>query len=317
MRLEVRRRVDDPAGWASVLAVSGHVPAAYTPSMVDYQAAYHDLSDLSMVIEDGGVPVATWVLGVKDGSPVSSGGPVFPPLFVTAAQDRTRKKVIDNCLDALAVLSATLERPSWAGEEVVTDGLSLWHRRIAERGAAVSVGYGLFTDLSWQLEALRLNVRKSYRPLLGKADLWQIDVHGPELTAETWDECRELHRAAAGRTTRSRETWDLQLRAAQAGEAFVVTLRADGPLVGFALFHHSRHEALYASAAYDRTLEDQGLPLGHVSLWRAIEHAKGLGLRWLHLGQRVYGPGKEATISLFKAGFATHTFARLRTETPV
>jgi len=319
MPFDVRPRADDAEGWASVLASSGHAPAAYASTMIDYQAAYHGLTDLSMTIRDGGSLVGAWVLGVGEGVPVSSGAPAGPPLFVTAAQERSRKRVIDACLDTLALLCATLGRPSWTGEEIVgPGGLSLWHRRLAERAAAVTVGYELFADLSWRLDALRLNVRKSYRPLLGKADLWRVEVLGPELAPETWDECRELHRMVAGRTTRPRETWDLQFRAISAGEGFVVTLReAEDMLIGYALFHHSRHEALYASAAYDRGLEAQGLPLGHVSLWRAIEHAKGLGLRSLRLGERVYGPGKEATISLFKEGFATHMFPRFRTETPV
>lgn len=224
-------------------------------------------------------------------------------------------------LDALA---GELNLTQWQGTQSPRDqGLDLWHRTVVERSAQCRVGHELYVDLSLDVEMIRGNFRKSYRPLIHKGQkLWKTCTYVKEVPSDTFSEFRELHRKVAGRVTRPIETWNIQEQAIRSGEAFLVTLRnSDDEMVGGGLFHVSKDEGAYAIGAYDRNLFD--LPLGHVVQMAAIEQMKQLGLRWYFLGNRSY-PGdirpptdKELSISHFKEGFATHLFAQFQTLVPV
>jgi len=207
--LDLTPRTAEPAAWGAVLAGAAYVPVGYVPSMVDYQTAYHGLTDLSAVIRLEGRPIAAWPVGL--GEQVSTnGGPVWPPLCVNALTERQRKQVVKGCLDALGALARSLGQESWLGEEIVgPSGASLWHRNLMERGASLRVEHELFADLSEQLSALRLALRKSYRTLVEPTGgRWAVDaISGPDVSATGfWERFRELHEEVSGRVTRSRAT---------------------------------------------------------------------------------------------------------------
>ncbi len=318
------------ADWDHVLESASYSPVAYTRSMVAYQSAYiaeivDAFVDLSMILYHENKPVAVWPLNMRlsEGAWTcgSNEGAVYPPLFVQGISEKTRKGLINNCLDVLDELCRKTEQHFWKGmESVFTDGAGQWHLKVMERGGKIHrVSHDLFVDLSMGLEQIKSNMRKSYKSLLNMGHkLWQTSIFD-KVDHEVFTEFRQLHYQVAGRATRSIETWDLQEQAINRGEAFLVILRNEsGVLVGGGLFHISKTEGMYAVGVYDRNLFDK--PLGHIVQMKAIEHMKTLGLRWHKLGERFY-PGdstkpseKELSISHFKEGFATHMFLRLHIE---
>jgi FemAB family protein len=239
--------------------------------------------------------------------------PVRPPLLCASLPDRVEKRLVSECFELLAALASRLGVTELTTVECPRDGrFGLFHQAQMERGARITTTHMLAVDLGLDLESIRGNFRKSFRPLVTKGlATWSSDVVGGTRTP-VWEEFQTLHREVAGRITRGIETWDLQHEALARGEAFLVSLRDKSTrrLVGAGYFNVSRTDGLYSVAAYDRSLFQ--LPLGHVVQYRAIEHMKSLGLGWYWLGARPF-PGdepvpseKESQIAAFKQGFATH-----------
>ena len=321
------------AAWLDVSAAAAYTPVLSTPAWIAYQQAYlrgasPDCEVADLVVRHDRRPVACWSLvltadatGLHIRAPE---GPVRPPLLAADVTPPLRKRIEKACITAIEHLCRGLGRENWEGAQSPRHAsLDGWHATLMERGASCRLRHELYVDLSRPLGDIRAGFRKSYRPLIGKGlRLWRVERHVGSVPPEVFAEFRNLHVRVAGRVTRGIETWNLQEQAIRAGEAFLIVLRdAAGAMVGGGLFHVSRDEAVYAVGAYDRDLFDQ--PLGHVVQMAAIEEMKTLGLKWYLLGVRQYPAdeprpaAKELSISQFKDGFASHTFAEMRTICPV
>ena len=117
---------------------------------------------------------------------------------------------------------------------------------------------------------------------------------------------RDFHRAVSGKATRDDRTWELQFEMVREGESYAVLGRLAGRLAAATLVTHGSRSAYYGVGIYDRELMAQGKPIGHASVFRAILHARSLGLREFLLGEvTVRGDQKADNIAQFKKGFAT------------
>lgn len=179
------------------------------------------------------------------------------------------------------------------------------------------LGEVAWADLSLPESGLRGAMRKSYKSLvnwgLRHMTFTLVDRSRPDQDA--FREMRDFHRTVAGRATRSDRTWDLQFEMIQAGEAYALLGRLEGRLAAATYVSHGSRIACYGVGVYDRALMGAGTPVGHASLFRAILHARGLGLREFHLGEvGTTGDGKLDNIALFKKGFATGIRAEPRVE---
>jgi len=323
---------ESPDEWDAVLENCEYVPVMYLSSFINYQAEYmtgavDEHLDMSLIIYHDRKPVAVWPLCIYRRKSVwklgSNAGQICSPLFIKDLAEKTQKKVIDKCLSIIEILSRNIGQMSWQSTEVIdAKGAGLWHRKIMDKGASITVSHELYVDLSKSLEEIRNNIRKSYKSLLTLGDrLWRIDVIDQD-NPKVFNEFRELHYRVAGRVTRSLSTWKLQEEAIAQKQAFLITLRDEqGNLVGGGLFYISASEGLYAVAAYNRELFDK--PLGHIVQMRAIETMKKLGIRWYKIGARPYAGDvleptlKELSIGKFKEGFATHVYFCTQLDCPV
>jgi FemAB family protein len=280
----------------------------YTPTFVRYQESYFFAEDASLIIEHDRRPVAVLPLAVYEGNLTSNGGDILPPLMVAGLPEKVEKKIVADCLRHVDAECLRIEQALWRSTEIVRqEGLSLWHRRLRERGARVAEPTTeLFVNLAWPAERIRANIRKSYRSLIEQGKKEYSATLGVNILP-----LKRLHLEVAGRVTRPDTTWEAQQGAIDAGEAFCVyLLDKDENPVGGALFHRSRDEGLYAVGVYRRDLHDK--PLGHLVQAFAIEHMQRLGLKWYHLGARPYEANeKELQIAHFKEGWATHSYPRL------
>ncbi|KAB2928679.1 MAG: GNAT family N-acetyltransferase [Dechloromonas sp.] len=250
-------------------------------------------------------------------SSICFGESSFNTLFPRDASAKTIKSIVTRC----HALAAAFTGGAYACLELffATLGLSEWYLKAVRASAVATIVREIFIDLGMYVPKIRTAFLRRYKPLILMGE-WLSSVTVCRNTpAEVRDEFRSLHREAAGRGTRSPESWLRQHEAIIAGSAFFVYLRdADGRMVGGGLFHVSRDEGLYAVGAYDRALFDK--PLGHLVQSHAVNEMKRRGLKWYKIGASAY-PGdsprpsdKEIAISHFKQGFATHHFAALRFE---
>jgi FemAB family protein len=321
--LDATFRSLDPAGWEAASAALAYMPVLYSRHSLAYQQAYHAQAgglwaDLSIVLRHNDRAVGVWPATLAehngDTSVSSQGLPILPPLFAADTPAKIRKSLTGTILKALEGLCAAFNIKHWASQILFDGGsaasLGEWHHQIMTHGGRGQVLCDLYVDLSLDIEDIRKHFRKSYKPLISLGlRTWAVEIVSSR-NEEAWQAFKALHRKAAGHSTRSDHTWDLQLEAIAADEAFMVALRdRSGDMVGAGFFAITPHEASYSVGAYNRNLFDK--PLGHVVQQAAIEEMKRRGLRWYHIGRRPYPnevpapTKKELSIGEFKQGFAT------------
>lgn len=319
--LTVKPMADNLSDWSFVIHNTEYAPVAYLQNYVEYQNLYIETSadtffDLSVVIYYADKPIAIWpiALWLRQDKWIcgSNAGEVCAPCFSKDCSEKNKKVIIDQCIEFVEVLCKLSRVTEWkSSESVGLQGVSVWHRKIMEKGAKLQVTHEVCADLTYSMEQLRKNMRKSYKSLFNMGEkLWKITIY-EEMDQDVFNEFRELHYSVAGRVTRSIATWKSQEKAISDKDAFLVILRNDeNVMVGGGLFYISQNEGLYAVGVYKRELFD--LPLGHIVQLKAIERMKYKGVQWYKIGARPYSGDmnnptqKEIAIGYFKEGFSTH-----------
>ena len=291
---------------------------------VEYQKSYFQnfsQQDLSLVFyRKNGKPCGLAPLCIREHENecfiASAGLSIEPIQFIMNLSNAEQKRLSKSFLRALISYSSSLgvrEFKCNAYSEQFTDAINGWHTSCAELADAVNIQHQAYVDLTEDLETLRVSFRKSYRPLIKKAEkLWESKILGSgEIRQSDWVEFKQLHFMAAGnRQTRSDNSWDVQFSQILEGNAFLIALHdQQRRMVGGGLFTFTKDQGMYSVAAYDRSHFDK--PLGHLVQWLAIKEFKRLGMKSYILGDRPYPSDtptptdKEINIGLFKEGFAT------------
>ena len=187
-----------------------------------------------------------------------------------------------------------------------------------ERADKDFITYQLAIDLQQSIESIKLDFRKSYKPLVNKGlKDWDVRVC-EENVDEVFEEFKDLHFEAAGKQTRSKESWSIQRQQIENKEAFLVSVRDGNTLIGAGFFNFSRDMGTYSVGAYKRDLFDK--PIGHAVQMIAIKKLKDLGCKTYILGQKAVALSSsvssknEASISHFKEGFAGYVFSQPHLE---
>ena len=322
---------DTQEEWRALENVSDqYVPIHYGYQNIIYQskyfeAIYDDYTDISVVIFGGGVPVCIWPLAYwksDTGYVIGSNGlEILPPLLLDKKfTTEARRKLLKKCLMALLDIMNSLEIRKCCFREVfMGSGYSIFSQCLLENGAFVkTITEECFVDLSMSVEHILAKMRRTNRYSIKKAQsLWKSRIVTKEddevVIDKIFDDFRKLHIEVAGRETRSVDTWILQREALKKSDDFVIMLYDDSHnLVGASLYSTTGTAVAYSVAAYKRELFKQ--PIGHVSQWLAIKHAKALSKKWYYIGQRPYSGDishpteKEISIGHFKEGFATNCY---------
>lgn len=334
--LSAAPRTGNATAWEAAWARLAYQPVSAAAPMLNYQHAYlegagWEVAEASLTLLNDGQPAGIWplTLGGPSGPRLTSqGAPVGGPLFIGGLSPRTAKRLTTQCIEVVQSLTPSLAEPPRCSSTIqpsqAASGLSEWYQQWLSLGASPEVRHDLFVHLELPLAEIRAGFRKSYRPLIsmGLRD-WKVGVlDSVDGLDSVWPDFVALHRDVAGRATRSAATWELQRQMIAAGEAILVHLSdpKDGRMVGGGFFQSTRDEALYAVAAYDRSLFDK--PLGHAVQATAIERFKAAGMRWYRVGERHFASdqpppsSKELAIAAFKQGFASHLVPRFLLTPP-
>jgi len=251
----------------------------HTSAWLDYQRVYrpNDRDESFAIVEAdrivGVVPLFVDVAGVArlDGDPA--------PLY--AATIYSPGRVTLDHLHRIHVRRwLSCERPRPPGEPAST---------FSSRATRV-VPLGLPVDQLWRA------VRRSYHSLIHRAEeRHKINV------AEQIGTCRSLHLRAAGRATRSDETWRLMGEWIRDGRAVAMVAReATGEPTGYVYVYTWKQWAYYGSSA---VLSVEGV--GHALQWAMINALRSRTIvQNYEMGYLPADPtGKERTIQHFKRGF--------------
>lgn len=162
------------------------------------------------------------------------------------------------------------------------------------------------------IDSLWQDLRKSYKPLIKKTGK-EFDceiITGNNYDFEKCEGYRKLHFKAAGRQTRSLQSFHLMYDMVKNNEAYICFIKKkNGDLVASHFFYQHSIYSLYSSSAIDPDLASN-IGVGHLGLWHGILNAFNSGCRFFDMGQLYLNRNpseKEKNIALFKKGFGGHT----------
>jgi hypothetical protein len=319
-------RIGDPAflpSWKCLLSKGDHLDALYGAANLAYYREYSgctDSEDLSFMVvadeqaicgvrafrhrlESGAIEIACFSLPV-----LYIENPQADTNLLARAQRLSRTE-IESLLQALPVGAVIRYKDTLPG-----GCLSPLGRMLLEQGAIAAPCLSQFIDLSMPSEALHKGLTKAYKWAVNwaKKNLVISVLDQASITTEHLAQFRRLHVEAAGRETRTPQSWALQYDMVRSGEAFCVFAWMEDELVSAALFPHSKSHCFYGVSASRRSLFDK--PLSHGVIWTALLHAKMDGLKCFEMGEQLFpmlprpDPSrKELGISFFKRAFGGKT----------
>jgi len=326
MTIDIRKNIIDKydgisfdlSDWQKVLDESCDIFIAHQKSTVSYFTSYFKGENLSFILYENNRPVGIFPIFIyRKNSSWSLGSHgadnLIPPLFVDDLARKTKKRLEKTIVDIILTISKLLRvRTVKLSDHGLV--LSSWYMLWLEKASRSFLVYQLVIDLSLSINNIRLGFRKSYKPLVNKAlKEWDISVHEGNI-GEIFEEFRLLHLHVSGKETRTSQTWDIQKTQIENYEAFLVTARNNGVLIGAGLFNYTKNVGNYSVGAYERELFDR--PIGHGIQMKAIETLKEKGCRIYYLGQKMTlldenkPTNKEMSISHFKEGFSEYVLAQ-------
>ncbi len=161
---------------------------------------------------------------------------------------------------------------------------------LLEKGYKATPYYTQVIDLTKSVEELHADLRKSYKSLINSEEVEAIN----DITI-----LKGMHYKARGRKTRSDETWNIQQKMINDGEA--ICLRCEDSI---GLFYTGKVWSYYACGVGEKM---------HPVIWSAVKHAYyAKKSKFFEMGEQVFsGDEKLVNISKFKRGFGGFCEMRL------
>ncbi len=324
-KFEIKLKKDDLESWDEFENEVDYLPICYSSSYADFNLAfqkYHggDWIDYSIIFRTQNKTIAIWPVSIsfKDNqyNLNSFRVPLLPPIFSNTSSKKNRKKVIYDLNKILKFMCDKLKINKKFLNSYFpffnSPGLPLWFAMHTNQLQKLRVEYDLFLDINSNLDEIKKNFRKSYKPLISSALSTWKSFKLTKYDKETWSEFKELHFEAAGRVTRSEETWNIQHELIRDKKAFLAYLRDEkNKMIACGFYWHTKSECEYGVGAFDRSLFDR--PIGHLVQYIAIEEMIKRQIKWYRVGRKANKNNepppdkKEEDISLFKQGFSSHT----------
>ncbi len=307
----------DLSEWDSVLKKSSNPSVYHLQSSVAYYIEYFNGENSSFVLYENKKAIGVFPLLAYQNNEKwilsANGSYILEPLFIDGVSKK-RKKRLEKSLKVFINKLSKFLGVTENKFSISFKGMTSWYYLWLENAQEESINHHLSVDLRKNLSEIRLQFRKSYKPLVNKAlKEWDISICTSDLNKD-FEAFRMLHLEVSGKETRSRESWDIQLQNIINGKAFLVTAKDNDLLIGGGLFSYTKFMGIYGVGAYKRELFDK--PIGHDVQMKAIEFLKEKGCQWYEIGRRHYlvdrvkPTKKELSISHFKEGFAMHTFVK-------
>ena len=269
------------------------------------------IEDLSFVyIKDNKPCVAFIIAKVQGNDRVDLMAYEAPATSLIKSESLSRKDIItiNNRVDyTFEVLNGTF----FYRDYLIDGNINQITRRLLTLGCIPYPFFSSIIDLSYPIDCLHQNIRKSYKSLLnwGERELTLEIYDYKNADIKSIESLKNLHIKVSGRKTRSDDSWYRQYELIKEGEAFLILGRLENELVTGSFYMLSRNVCYYGVSVSIREMFDK--PLSHYLVWKAIKYAKDVGCKYFEMGEQSY-PGafyhkdhdqKLIAISDFKAGF--------------
>jgi len=229
---------------------------------------------------------------------------------------KTIKEEFLRIIDARELISLSFEERS--------ESLSIMGTTLLEQGFTPNITFVQIIDLTKSEEKLWSELRKGYKSSVtwAKKNMSIALYDHQAITSDIYESFRNLHIAAAGRETRSVETWKTQMDMVHNKEAFVIVGTMGDEVVTAALFLYNKEKCFYGVSASHPNMSNK--PLSHIILWNAIVHSGSLGCDYFEIGEQLFDgqlidgkapSNKELSLSFFKKGFGGRTYIKTRITT--
>jgi len=178
-------------------------------------------------------------------------------------------------------------------------------------------------ELGKDEETLFRKIRKGHKSDIKTAikEGYKIDIINCEkVTADVFNQYRQIHFQAAGRQTRPDRTWEIMQEWIKNDLSILTLCKKDNVCISTVLINTYKQKAYYLSGAtlpeYKR---EKGI--GHQIQWEIIKHLNSQGFTHYELGHDWYpnisqevADKKKLGISRFKAGFGGQKYPLFRGE---
>ena len=189
---------------------------------------------------------------------------------------------------------------------------------LIEKQAKPIVNATRVLDLNLDEEKIFKNYSKGFKYNIkwGIKNLNSKIITGDDFDNKLLKEFIELHFNAAGRKTRSKNSWEILKNIVNEDKGFVSIALINHSLVSASFFSMSERHCFYGVSASNRDMFEK--PISHIVLWNAIKYAKKSGCEVFELGGlsfpfNVPTPSKkEMNISFFKKNFGNKTNVYLK-----
>ena len=288
----------------------------FSSNYINYQikylkSFYKDVEDVSLIFYEDNKPIAFWYLisyNYKNKLNLTSDGSfVFTPKNIhTNKHTNFSKKMINVFLELLA--NKSLNNFSLKEDiRLYGNAISNMHSELLKNNFRIKSVYNIVLHLNKSITQIKSGFRKSYKSMINSGlksfNVQYLDYYDKKL----FGKFKSLHKKAAGKVTRSDDSWDFQLDMIKSKNAILSYVLKDDKMIGGALFFLNHGEALYAVGAYDRDLNH--LPIGHIIHYKSIEYFLENKIVIYRIGEFLnsnLNPSitkKEESISFFKDGF--------------
>ncbi|SMM99274.1 hypothetical protein SPONN_396 [uncultured Candidatus Thioglobus sp.] len=307
--------------WNSVLNSASDVLVFHLESTIAYYVEYFGGKNLSFTLYENNQAVGIFPLFIYknqiDWKISGDGVNLIKPLFIDNISKKTKKRLEKKIIEVIKEIANILEIKKI---QLFDDSIKLssWYLLWLERANKSFLTHQLAINLQHSIEEIKLDFRKSYKPLVNKAlKEWDVSICDYNIN-EDFEAFRLLHLEVAGRETRSRESWKIQQQQIINNEAFLVMVKDKDILIGAGFFNYTKDIGMYSVGAYKRELFDK--PIGHGVQMKAIEVLKEKGCQTYHIGQKMTvldkpsPTDKELSISHFKEGFSGYVYTQAHLE---
>jgi hypothetical protein len=290
----------------------------FLQTYIGYMKAYTKflIADMSFVVVENGHVVGLVFLPIEEINKVKSislgGDFTVAPLVIAEKYEKIVFSRIDEIAKEFSVAQVKFHCEPLI--EIYTTQYNLL-RKYGYIDASTS---DIILSLKDDESLMWTNVRKSYKSLINGIlkntnNLYELEFINKDNADYSINEIyRNTHIKAAGRETRSKETFDLQFEMVKEGHGMITALKLEGNYISFNYFLHSHKTAIYMSAADNPDFVDKKTPFYHATLWASILRLKGLGFEHIQLsspassncveGFMDYSDKKQIEISFFKKG---------------
>ena len=306
---------NDPDGFARVLTSQAFPERQVHPAYGDFARVYYpvvfgdSLRECSFWVNAADDPVLLVQCSARGGVLSHFGFPVrFAFRAGSSASDmqKSAKAAFRHIADAAEQWGVSETQVSGGAQQGL---LTLIDRACLDRGGQPRLRMRAEADLDLGEDALRRDVRESYRSLInwGRRSLRLVYLNADNPDRGLMDDLADFHARTAGRVVHGEAVWmTLFARIAAGGGEMSLGYSEDGELVSATMVIDEADTAFYFLAVYDREHFDK--PMGHWPLFDSMVRAKARGRRHFDLGeffQQGAVDSKEHNIGFFKKGFTS------------